>query len=346
MFPPISVCHLNGYFCFLAADGTHYASEIDDVNVPALSSGTAGSNPDGGVVNFTRGQDLCIGGTRSLEFWQDVGASPYPFARTTTRDVGVLAADSVGQADTTACFVAHDGTVRMLAGYDPVVISTDEIHRLIADDANPAGITASTWYSRGYHYYAISGTNWTRVYNLKTKRWHDRQSYGLDRWRVNRTMQFGSRLVLGDYANGKLYSMSNTAYDEAGQPLVMAIQPPPVHSDRRVKHGRLEVDVEAGVGTTRIVTEDATSIGGLLLTMTKVVQYIDDSNADPMLMMDYSDDGGRNFGVQRMRSIGRTGERMKQVAYTALGSSRNRTYRLSMSAAVQRSISAARLTVG
>jgi hypothetical protein len=136
----------------------------------------------------------------------------------------------------------------------------------------------------------------------------------------------------------------------------MTIQPPPVHADRRVKHGRLDVDMETGVGRIgRSVQSDIdlTDDDGDALTdddgttvLTDLGTVYDPAALDPMLMMDYSDDGGRNFGVQRMRSIGRTGQRNKQVAFTGLGSSRNRTYRLSMSAAVQRSISAARLTVG
>jgi|CXWL01.1.fsa_nt_gi hypothetical protein len=356
LFPPISVCHLNGYFCFLSADGVHYASDIDDVNVTALSSGTAGSNPDAGVVNWVRGQDLCIGGTHSLEFWQDVGASPYPFQRTTAIDVGVLSAGSVASIGQTSAFVAHDGTVRRLSGYQAEVISTGEIERLIADDADPQSITATTWFYRGTTYYALSGTTWTRVYNTKTQRWHDRQSYGLDRWRAQHAVQFGQSVILGDYANGKLYTMSHTAYDEAGQPLVMSVQPPPVHADQRMKHTRMDVTFEAGVGryagsadSDLILTDDddvtllSDEDGETLLT--DIVQVNDSSDLDPMLMMDYSDDGATNFGVQRMRSMGLEGQRLKQIAFTSLGSSRNRTYRLSMSAAVRRSISAARLTV-
>lgn len=349
--PPISVTHLNGYFCFLSADGRHYASDLDEITVSALASGTAGSNPDAGVVNFTRGPDLCIGGTRSLEFWQDVGANPYPFARTTTIPVGVLSAASVAEMDQTSAFVAHDGTVRRLEGYQAPVISNDEIHRLIADDPSLQSITATSWFSRGHTYYALSGTNWTRVYNMRTNRWHERESHGVGRWRAQHAMQFGRKLVLGDYANGKLYTMSHTAYDEAGQPLVMTIQPPPVVSDTRARHAMIDVDCEAGVGRyVALPAVELTDGGDVLTDDGDVIELTDDiapdaSILDPQMMLDYSEDGGRNFGVQRSRSMGREGQRMKKVRFTGLGSSSNRTYRLSMSAAVQRSISAARLTV-
>ena len=319
--PPVSVCDFSGYFVHLQQDGRFFASELDDADVTALSFATADRAPDKGVRCWVRGADLMIGGETTIEAWADVGGDPFPFARTTVvqtaedqKSIGVLAGGSVAEN----IFVGHDGTVRKLAGYQAGIISTPEIHRLIAEDTNPHGLTATSWQSRGRNFYALSGSGWTRVYDGRA--WHERESYAVGRWRIAHAVQYGDRIILGDYATNKLYEMRHDAADEAGAHLVMAVQAPPVHAwPYKLKHAALYVDVVPGVGTL--------------------------ATTDPQIMIDYSDDGGQAFGVQRMRDLGADGQRLKRVKVTGLGSSASRTYRFSMSAAVRRCILAAGLDV-
>ncbi len=315
--PPISVTHLDGYFSFLTQDGSHYASELDNGDVTALSYASAESNPDRGVRNWTRGRDLCLGGERSLEFWQNVGETPYPFGRTTAIDVGVLAAESVADIDQTSAFVAHDGTVRMLQGYQAQRISNHAVERFVTDEPDPTALKATSWFRNGHTFYALSGTLGTWVYDTATGYWHERKSYADARWIGSKAIQFGRRIVVGDYRSGTLYTLSSTAYDEAGEPLIMTVQTPPVHGyPHRLRHTALYVDVVPGVG----IATGATQI------------------SNPVLMVDYSDDGGASWSMQRFAPIGAEGDRLRRVRLNRLGVSRARTYRLSISAAVARSI--------
>lgn len=315
--PATSVTQVSGYFVFQLADGRMFASELDDTNVLPTDFAASASNPDGGMRCFARGQDLISFGTRSVEFWADQGNEGFPFGFVTARSVGLLSARAVASVDQTVAFVAHDHTVRILQGYDPVVISGHDIDRLIRAESDPSVITCFSWTTDGHVFLCVSGSSWSKVYDLATKRWHDRESYGLARWRVSCAARFGTMTLFGDYANGKLYRLNPDTYTEAGEHLVMTAQLPMAHGfPHRIQHNALYVDIVPGVG---------------LVSSTESV-------ADPQIMMDYSDDGGATFSTQRMAAIGRAGDRLRRVQFNRLGQSRGRIYRLSMSAAVARSL--------
>lgn len=317
-----SVCQVSGYFVFQLQDGRMFASQIDDVDVVALDFAAANSSPDGGVRCYARGQDLISFGKESIEFWTDQGNEGFPFGFVTSRTIGLLAIGAIATVNQTVAFVANDHTVRILNGYDAEPISTHDIVRLIRAETDHSAITCFSWTIDGHVFLAVSGSTWTKVYDLATKKWHDRESYGLNRWRVGCAARFGNTTLFGDYANGKIYALNPDTYTEAGEHMVMRQQFPTSHGfPYRIRHNALFIDVVPGVG---LVSSD-------------------EAVADPQIMLDYSDDGGENWSTQRMGSIGRAADRLRRVRFNRLGVSRSRVYRLSISAAVARSVVAASL---
>lgn len=316
---PVSVTDNDGYFIFAVEDGRWFVSEIDGSGVDGLDTATAESNPDPNVRIWTVGRDILIGGTRSLEVWTNVGAE-FPYQRVTVvrtaednRDIGLLAAGGVSGP----IFVGSDGTVRMLQGYQAVRISSHAVELAIAAEDDPTTITACSWTSRGHVFYALSGESFTWVYDITTSNWHERRSYGLDRWRIGTAIQFGNKLIFGDAINGKLYTSTADDYSEAGDPLIMTAQLPLVHEyPNRVRHNGFYVDAVPGVGLASTT----------------------DSLANPNLMLDYSDDGGNTWSAQRFMTLGAGGDHLRRVFCRRLGVSRSRTYRMSVSAAVARSL--------
>ena len=125
--------------------------------------------------------------------------------------------------------------------------------------------------------------------------------------------------MIGDYATSPLNTMSETTYTDAGNEMVMTVQTPPVHVwPNRLTFNAVHVDVLPGVGLNTVTPADL----------------------DPVVMLDWSDDGGAHWSVQRQLPVGRQGARMKRVKTTRLGMSREdgRVFRLSMSAAVARGV--------
>lgn len=319
--PATSVCNLNGYFIFQLRDGRMFASNLDDINVDAIDFAAASTKPDGGVIAWVRGQELLSGGNDSIEVWTDQGnAEGFPLGRVTNvkrsedqKDIGVKSAASVAES----YFVGSDNTVRVISGYQAQRISSHYLERLIEAETNPSTIRGFSWGAAGHTFYAVTGSTWTYVYDSTTNLWHERKSYARANWRISHAAQFGNSVIFGDDTTGALYRNNPDTNTEAGDFLVCEVWMPPIHAEPyRLRHNALYVDVLPGVGIASGATE----------------------NADPQLMMDYSDDGGATFSTQRFASLGKQGNRLRRVRFNRLGVARNRTYRLSVSAAVVRSL--------
>ena len=322
-----SVTQLNGYFVWTLPDGRMFSSAIDNgTDIDGLDFATAESNPDGLVRGFVSGRDLLAFGRRSFEAWTDQGGETFPFSRVTARDVGCLAPGSVcnvlvkqgGVTDATA-FVAtnSDGAyagVMLMQGYQPTKISTPQCDRDILAESNPAGISGMSWDDGTHSFYAISGENFTWVFDAATGLPHERSSYGLTRWRASAVTHLSGATLFGDYASPKLYRASSDSHSEAGDPIVLDIWTPPVHAyPHALKFDAVYLDVLPGVGV--IGTGDELS---------------------PSVSVSYSEDGGNTWSGERLFAVGRLGDRRRRVKGTRFGKSGEdgRTWRFRMSSDV------------
>jgi len=328
--PPICVVEIAGFFVFLVADGRWFISAIDDVTIDGLEFTEAQFSADSNVMGAVRGQELVIFGQRSTEFYVlNDGSGDFPFTRMQTASIGCYAAGSVqkiilqppnGAAVDSIIWAAtdHEGTfngIRVLDGYTGTKISNGEVDRLIRAEPDPTSIRSMAWTENEHSFYAISGTSFTKVWDGSTGKWHDRKSYGLNRWRCQCHAQIGQVHLFGDYASNLVYRSDEDTYDEAGNDIVAEIITPPVHmfpSDFVLD--RLFLDVITGVGA---VTGSAT-------------------DTSPQLMIEYSDDGGASWGGQRLVSLGAAAQRhttINEVSFGMFGPN-GVSFKLSCSAAV------------
>lgn len=320
--PANSVCHLDGYFILTIPDGRYFITSINDgFSIDGLDFAKAEANPDGLLRGVVRGRDVCLFGPKSIEFIANTGGADFPFSRTTSIDIGLLSPGAVAEVDQTLAFVAHDGTVRVLNGYQAQPISTPDIDRLIDDEPDKSDITAMSWFARGHTFFAVSGSNWTQVWDARENLWHERESYGVGRWRAATAVQLDGAWIFGDYTQPKLYRQAPDSYSESGQPIVMTIQTPTVHAyPYRLEHNRLYVDAIPGVGLNEQT-----------------------SNDDPQIMLSYSEDGGATWSDERFVGIGRQGHTKARIVARRLGTADEdgRIYRIRVSADVIKGIMAA-----
>lgn len=318
---PIGIAAIDGHFVLPISDGRFFITSVDEgTEVDGLDFASAEANPDGLVAAGVRNRDLLLFGGKTTEVWNNTGAADFPFTRTTSIDVGCLAPESIATVDQTVGWIADDGTVRLLSGYAAERISTHAVERSIAAETSGSLIKGWCWQDRGHTHYAIAGDGMTWVYDLTTGLWHERESYGLARWRVSAYARFAGQHIVGDYATGTLYRMRYGLQTEGSADLVMTVQTPTVHGwPRRLKHNAIEVDCVRGTG---LVTTTA-------------------SNLDPVMAVAFSDDGGDNFGPERRLEIGRAGQTNTTLRARRLGreaGKSGRIYRLRISAAVTRGI--------
>lgn len=324
--PPTSQAYLDGYAIYAVPNGRFMLSGIDNFStIDALDEGTAEADPDTIVRAHELGREVYFFGSRTIEAHQNTGDADFPFTRSQVIEAGCSAPDSVAPVDLPGgralMFVAQDHTIRQMAGYQAIVVSTGEIEDLIrrkAEDGTIRSLRGFSWSWGGRSFYAISCPDWTRVYDCKTGWWHERKSYGAESWKVGKAVPFAGKIIAGDLQTGQLYRMQEDLYDEAGQPLVLEIITPPVHM---FPYGgicnALYPDIVSGVGLNTTAPQ----------------------NLDPVMLVDWSKDGGETFCSARevkLHRLGQTGRRIQPITRLGRFGQKGIVFRFRISAAVKK----------
>lgn len=214
-----SVAFGNGYFFFSDPRGRITASDLNSTTINALSFATAESRPDGLKRVIWHGGVLYALGVDTIEPWLDVGGSPFPLTRgTSVIPVGLLTTMALAGYeagwDHNPYFVAHDGTVRELAGYQALKVSTPAVESFIAG-STISTLEACVFVARGRSFWALSSNSGTFVYDVIGQTWHERLSVGLTRWRGSRSVKAFDAWFVGDRLSGGLLALNDTEPTEA-----------------------------------------------------------------------------------------------------------------------------------
>lgn len=330
---------LDGYGIF-NRPGTNmfYISMADSITFNALDFASAESNAEPIVAFIVNHDDIIFFKESVTEIWRRSGSPDFPFARDTNAAIeqGCAAADSVADVDNTVFWLGKNnqggGIVWRLNGYTPQRVSTDAIEFAIASYSTVSDAVAYSYQQEGHAFYVLTfptaGATW--VYDAATQLWHQRAyldpiSGTLGRHRSNCHMYFNQKHIVGDYADGRLYTLDLDYYmDGAGDPL------PSIRSASHLAgpdyewiiHNRLQVDIESGIGLTS------------------------GQGSNPQAYLDWSDDGGRTWGNQHAAPMGALGRYLSRLRWNRLGRARDRVYRLTISDPVKRVILGASLNPG
>lgn len=315
---PNSAAFLNQYFITSAASGRFQWSALSEgATWGALDFKRAEYAADGLKRAFTRSGELLLFGDRTIEpyYNQTAGAT---FARSgSVIEQGCAAGATVSILEQTPVFVADDLSVRALSGYSTQRISNHAVVRSIRD-ADLNSLHAWSFAKDDHSYYVLSGNNFTWVYDATLKEWHERQSYGLTRWRAQYAVPFAGGIVCGDYDGGQIYQIDETVFDEGGTPYIWTVQFPINAYPHPINLKSLRLDVIPGVG----------------------LNSSDPALSDPQVMISTSRNGGKTFEDERKASLGAIGEYTKQVEEFKFGYSNEDGFviRVSISAGVLRGL--------
>ncbi|WMT88277.1 hypothetical protein NO932_06610 [Pelagibacterium sp. 26DY04] len=288
-----SVTFQDGYFFFTTGDGRCFASGINDTTINELDYVTAESSVDGLVRGIAFGRELLLMGETTTEFWGNTGnAEGFPFSRGPVISVGLFGRFAVTGHEygfpAPLAWVGNDKRIYRLNGYAPEPISTPHIDRLLAELDDGEAIEANCFVSAGHACYVFSGPTWTLVYDTSTGTWHERKSYGADRWRTHLTINAFNEWLALDRTGSAVLRMNDRARKEGTQPLVFEVWSSQAHrfpGRAFVKRGSF--DFVTGVGKDRGISPIET---------------------EPRVSIAWSDDGGRSFGNDLVRSLGTQGE--------------------------------------
>lgn len=230
-----SIASLDGYFLLTNDLGEFYITAIDEgTEIDDLAFAAAESNPDSILRVLTRGRDSIFFGPNSTEFWNDTGATDFPFERTEAASYGIFAAASAVNLmaiidDELVDTIAWAGTdklgaysgIMLLSGYGAKKISPEALDNAILAETDVASIKGFASNRNGRPYYTITGSTFTWEYSTQTGRWHERQSDGLTRWRANDAMTFAGMTIVADYALAKVYWMKTGLYSASASVLTL-----------------------------------------------------------------------------------------------------------------------------
>lgn len=262
----------------------------------ALDFATAEAQPDNLLSIESNQRQFVLFGEDTIELWDNVGGSGFPFARVANGYVecGVCGKDATTQADNTVFWLDHDRIARRLEGITPRRISTDGCEQQWQDYATVADCKVSSYVYDGHTFvvyrFPTAGATW--VYDINTGEWHERQSYGYDHWRAAWVVKCYDKVLVGDTQTGNIGEMDANTFSEWGNALYREATTGVVLGESKWGYfDRLELDMEVG-----------RAIG-----------------SDPSVMLDISNDGGMTFTAKQSRSLGAAGEFKKLVHWDRLG---------------------------
>ena len=213
-----------------------YSGLADAKTWNALDNESAESSPDRLVGLIVSQGEVLLFGERTIEVWSNSPTDNTSFQRSTVIEKGCANGNTVCRLDNTVYFVGNDLIPYRLQGYTPVPIASKAISAQLAL-GNPAKLFANTWEDRGYVcYYLTAQDGRTWGYDVTCQKWHRRESFGLDRWRINTLVKWNGSWYAGDYSSGLLYRMEWGYVYEGASIMPRSIRSGVMHGDGNPVH--------------------------------------------------------------------------------------------------------------
>jgi hypothetical protein len=318
-------------FAIFNRPGTNqfYISGSNDMTFDALDFASAESNFEPIVRLKVNHGELLLFKETVTELWRATGGTDFPFGRDTnaTIEQGCAAPWSVACMDNTVFWLGKNkeggGIVWRLNGYTPQRVSTDAIEYAIAKYPTISDARAYAYQQEGHTFYVLTfpsgGATW--VFDAATQLWHQRaylnpNTGALGRHRSTCHIYYAGLHVVGDCDTGALYALDLDYYQDGTDPM------PSIRAAAHISgpdyswivHNRLQVDFQTGVG------------------------LVSGQGSAPVVLLDWSNDGGRTWSNQRRGSLGKIGEYLARVFWTRLGRARARVYRVTITDPIPRVI--------
>lgn len=307
-----TVVFKDGYFVFTASDGSvFFNSELNDpANIDPLDFGTAEINPDRIIAAHVNHNELFILGEETIEIFQNVGGSGFPFQRIPGANIqkGCYAKFSPVEFDNTFMFIGGGlnekaAIWRVASSQSAQKISTDAIDYAIQKftdeeiaDAFSFTFTTDGQFVVGFTFESARIPSVTFCYNGTSQKWFQLQTGVNDnRWSVNSIVRAYGKLLCGHNIDGRI-GYFDDVYTEYGETIYRerTTQPYIIDGTSSV-WPETELTIESGAGLTA------------------------GQGSDPQIRKSFSDDGGRTFSAEQSRSFGKIGEYKKRAIWRRNG---------------------------
>jgi hypothetical protein len=294
--PVLSVASLNGYFIFsIKNTQKFYWLRPGLFVVDPLDFASAERIPDPIISVNVVSDELWFLGQTGPEVWTPTGDFNSPWQRVSGR----VYKEGCHSRDTVIT-TAIDGLPALLWVTDtksvvkaqgaPSKISNESVEEILktSDDI-------SAWFFRynRHDFYLINSPVFTLVYDITMGLWSRWDTYGRLYWVAQSGYQQGSRVVVGDGTENKLYTLSEDVADNNTLPVQREISGFLPNSAKPVKCNEIVVYVNSGWGPDYVST--------------------------PVLELRWSDDLGATWSDYAQASLGQRGDYSRSVSFRSLG---------------------------
>lgn len=334
--------------------------------------GVKDGSPDSLVSLIVDKRQVYLLGDVTTEIWTDTGnvlsgIVSFPFSRVqgAGMQAGTNAPFSVARLGDGFAIVAKDNrgisTIEQVQGYAFQRFSTHAVEYSLGQyPVNDA--IAYSYQIDGHEIYVVTfpsvgphGITW--AYDLATQQWHKWLSWDANaalfkRHRSNCHAVFGNLNLVGDYENGKIYSLNNEVYTEDGAPIRRVRRAPHLTADlQRQYFDELQIQFQPGVGLSGYAFGFdggvlATENNDLLITENNISLAVSapiTRGADPQAMLRWSNDGGSTWSSEHWTSIGKQGRYLNRAIWRRLGTARDRIFEVAITDPVKAVIVSANL---
>jgi len=263
----VTVGYINGYFVFNEPNSQRvWVTELlDGTSIDPLDFASAEGSPDNLVSLIVDHNEVWLFGTNTVEVWYDAALDAFPFQRIqgAFNEIGCIAPYSVAKMDNGLFWLGGDargrGMVYRANGYSGQRISTHAVEWQIQQYQDISDAVAYTYQQDGHSFYVLNFpyANATWVYDVATQVWHERADWENDKFkrhRANSQMVFNNEIIVGDYANNKIYAFDLDVYEDDGRPQKWLRSwralPTGQNNLNRTAHHSLQLDCETGQGIT------------------------------------------------------------------------------------------------
>lgn len=236
------------------ADGTSW----NDLDVYSSES-----SPDRIVGLKVLDGQVYVFNERTIEVFVDQPTETQVYQRSVVIQRGCISGDSIVRIAGTLFFVGDDYIPYRLDGYTPVPIGPKPITSDLSG-TDPRKLFGSGWEDRGYLVYYITAQNGhTWGYDVTSGRWHRRESYGLDRWRINTLVKFEQDWYAGDYSSNLMYKLDWGYVYEGCEIMPRGMRTGVLHNagNRVTVHG-LRLSVATGQDAQGVIRVEGPTITG------------------------------------------------------------------------------------
>jgi len=290
---PQQVVFIDGFFCLTTDSKKFIISALNNgLAYNALDFGTAESDPDEIVAPIVFKNQLFIGGSQTIEAFQNLGGADFPFQRTGLfLSKGISAAFSIQSIEDTFIYIGaganESPAIWALNGNSVAKISTTAIDNQLNDltQTQISEIYSWAYAQKGAYFVGFALPGSTFVYDTISKRWHERKSVvegSLGGYRVNALVRAYNLIWAGDSIDGRIGNLDPDVYTEYGTEILRTVVTQPFQNNMEsFVVPDIEMTVESGVG--------------------------DANTPDPQIGMARSING-KTWSDTRFRSIGKIGE--------------------------------------